>query len=87
MNIRGALDILSFFMYGEWEFYTSVLDSDEIMEEEKKVHDAWIILDENNIDELAIRKHYDRANNRVTEPVRFIDRPHFVAVEVEELPF
>ena len=32
-------------------------------------------------------KHHKRQQNKIDEPVKFIDRPHFIAVETDELPF
>lgn len=87
MTISEAITTLSFYICGDWNFYIYSLTDKELAEEMQDINEAWKVLDENNIPVSAVRKHWQRHENRVAPPVRFIDRPHFIAVEDDELPF
>lgn len=71
----------------DYAFYVSCLPSEEELEEAEEVRDAWVTLSEYGITLADLQKHTTRQVNKPEEPIRFIDRPHFVAIETEDLPF
>ena len=87
MTIREAIEIVSFSMFGDYDFYLSNLFYDERIEEEKEMTEAQKVIDHNKTTIKDLEKHWNRMNNVVPEPVKFIDRPHFITVETDELPF
>ena len=89
MTVSAAINKLVFVMSEDYPFYVDCLFGNEIREEEEEVNEARKALAEAGIeltDEILAKKKARRANV-VPEPTRFIDRPHFKAVETDELPF
>jgi hypothetical protein len=89
MTISAAIDKLFFVASEDYPFYLDCLFGNEVHEEEEEVSEARKTLANAGIkltDELLAKKKARRANV-VPEPTRFIDRPHFKAVEIDELPF
>lgn len=86
MTIREAITKVAFSMSDEWEFYLSVIDTNESIKERNELEEAIKILAKNNINNKAVSKHIARQSNIVSEPIRFIDRA-FRAIETDELPF
>lgn len=87
MDIREAIETLAFRKFGDWGFYVDNLFSDEFIEEMERVKEAEALCKLVGITDDDIRKHWERQNNVMPNPVRFIDRLHFKAVETDDLPF
>jgi len=89
MTISAAIDKLFFVASEDYSFYLDCLFGNEIHEEEEEVNEARKTLSDAGIeltDEILAKKKARRAN-RVPEPIPFINRPHFKAIETNELPF
>lgn len=89
MTISAAIDKLFFVECGDYLFYLDCLSDNEIYEEREEVEEARKTLADAGItltDDLLAKKKARRANY-VPEPIPFIDRPHFIAIETDELPF
>lgn len=89
MNVRNAIAKIMYSMSEEYEFWLDCLETHEMREEIEELKEAYEIVSEHNIvvTKEMVEKRKTRALNRVPEPVRFIDRPHFIPVDVDELPF
>ena len=87
MTIDDAISIVAYSENEEYKLYLCFLDDLEIRKEVNDLNKARKILAENNIGNKAIAKHIERQKNKIPEPVRFIDRIHFKAVDTDELPF
>ena len=87
MNIREAIETLAFKRFGDWKFYVDNLFTDEFIEEMENVKEAETLCKLCGITDDDIRKHWERQNNVVYNPVRFVDRVHFKSVETDDLPF
>lgn len=89
MTVSQAIDKLFFVNCGDYEFYLYNLVGNEYYEELEEVKEAMKTLEDAGIkltDEILAKKK-ERSSNRVPEPIPFIKRPHFKAVETDELPF
>ena len=88
MTLSNAIDKLFFVECGDYPYYLDCLFGVEIYEEQEEVDKARAVFAESglDLDEVLAKKKARRANY-VPEPIPFIDRPHFVAVETDELPF
>lgn len=88
MTIREAMNILSFALFSEdYEMYLYGLFPEEIIQEKKDIETAWAVVENYGLGWNEIKKHWERYNNIAPDPVRFIDRPPFIAVETDQLPF
>lgn len=87
MDIREAIETLAFRRFGNWNFYVDNLFTDEFIEELEKIKEAEKLCALIGITDADIRKHWERQDNIVYNPVRFIDRAPFKAVETDNLPF
>lgn len=89
MTISAAINKLFFVECGDYPFYLDCLFGNEIYEEQEEVDEARKTLADAGIeltDEILAKKKTRRANY-VPEPIPFINRPHFKAIETDELPF
>ena len=89
MTTSAAIDKLFFVECDDYQFYLACLFNNEIYEEQEEVDEAKKTLADTGIeltDEILAKKKARKANF-VPEPIPFINRPHFTAVETDELPF
>jgi len=86
-DIDFAINVLAFQKAVDYELYLSVLTPAEEEKETKDVKTAKDTAKRYNITDEDIEKHCRRELNVVYEPMRFIDKPHFVAIDEDELPF
>ena len=86
-NIDFAINMLAFQKTVDYEFYLSVLTPAEEEREAEDIKTAKDTAKRYNITDEDIEKHCRRELNVVCEPVRFINKPRFTAVETDELPF
>lgn len=88
MTLSNAIDKLFFVECGDYMYYLDCLFDEEVYEEQEEVKEARAVFAESglDLDEVLAKKKARRANY-VSEHIPFIDRPHFVAVETDELPF
>ena len=87
MTIREAISTKASSLDAEYGFYLYHLDENELAKEQDEQRKAEAVLAVNNIGIEAIIKHVNRKKNVVPEPTRFIDRPHFIAIDIDNLPF
>ena len=87
MTLFTAMEKVCFSIFGDYAFFLYHLDSEEIAEEEIKLMEAWSIINAYEINFVGLLKHWKRQSNKPHDSVRFIDRPHFIAVETNQLPF
>lgn len=87
MTIREAINKVTFFIFGDYDFYLSNLFFDEKLEEQEEMKKAWRVLDHNAISITDLKKHWDRINNIVPAPVRFVDRIPPRECKLGDLPF
>jgi len=89
MTISSAIDKIYYSTTEEYEFYLFCLWNNELVEEEEELKEAYEVLSEAGISYTAeiTNKKSLREKNVVPKPILFIDRPHFFAVETDELPF
>lgn len=86
-EIADAVETLDFILssaYCDWLYFASLEEKAELQE---RFETACIVLRWNNIlynDKMREKRKY-RKENRPEEPIRFINRPHFIACEPEEL--
>ena len=88
MSINEAMEHLCFFLFNdEWEFYMYNATEKEEDEENEILVKAFETVESIGIGINEIHKHYVRQGNKMPEPKRFIDKPHFIPVDTEDLPF
>lgn len=83
--IREAIETLSFTLNNDYDLYFYTLNSEEEFAEKQKIEEARNYLVENGVAYDAAFKHYERQKNIEPEPIRFIDKVHFKAVESDQL--
>lgn len=86
-DIEYAIKVLAFQKSVDYGLYLSTLTPAEEKSEAEEIKEAKSIADMYHITDKDIEKHCHRELNVETEPVRFIDKPRFTAVEEDELPF
>jgi len=88
-EIQKAMDKIQWFLSKDYGFYLYHLDPEEVAEEEESIAAAWKTLKKYDIafTKETFDKRQCREDNREKRPVRFIDRPHFKYVDIDELPF
>ena len=87
VDIDEAIDIAAKELHQDWQFYLFCLSPEEETEAVQEIKDALKTLKQYGISNDAIAKHRFRKDNKEDPPIRFIDRPHFIRVETDELPF
>ncbi len=85
-TVDEAIRKIAFTLSDSYNLYLYVLDPNETIEEENQVAEAWKALRQHSIGNDAIQKHIDREANIMSDPVRFIDRHRFVAIDTDDLP-
>lgn len=86
-KIDNAIAKIAFTLQDDYDLYLYVLTPEEEENEKNEIERARNYLASNNIAYDAVFKHHERLINIIPKPIRFIDRPHFKAVETEDLPF
>lgn len=84
-EIDSAIATASRVFENDYALYVYCLSDTEAIEEKEEVEEAFKVLEKYGITNEDVRKHNERINNVVPEPVPFINRPH--PVETDELPF
>ena len=89
MTVSSAINKLCFVTSEEYSFYLDCLFGNEFYEEDEEVNEAKKVLADAGIEltEEIIAKKKERDANRIPEPIPFINRPRFTAVDIDELPF
>jgi len=83
--ICEAINTLAFTLSDDYDLYLYTLTTKEEVAEKQKLEEARNYLFENGVAYDAAFKHYERRNNREPEPIRFVDKVHFKAVESDQL--
>lgn len=86
-KIDNAIKVASRVLSEDFGLYMSCLSNEEELEEAVKLKDAFITLNRYGVPMEDVLLHYKRQLDKPFEPIPFIDRPHFTAVETDELPF
>jgi hypothetical protein len=88
MTLTQAIDKLFFVESVDYLYYLDCLWGREVHEEQEELDEAKRIFSESGLDlDEVLAKKKVRYANRIPEPIRFIDRPHFIAIETDDLPF
>jgi len=74
-------------MASDWLLYLDCLSGQETEATLTVVKHALQVIFAYGLTYADVEKHHKRQQSKTDEPIRFIDRPHFIAVETEELPF
>lgn len=86
-EIDNAIRTASRVLAEDFGLYMSCLSNEEELEEAVELKDAFVTLNRYGIPMEDVQLHHKRQLDKPAEPIPFIKRPHFVAVETDELPF
>lgn len=84
-EIDWAIEVVSCTLR-DYSFYLSCLSPAEKAEELQELNAARDVLKKYYIPFEDVVLHERRQENKPAEPVRFIDRPRFAAIELDDLP-
>ena len=86
-EIDFAISIMAFVLYGDYDAFMYLCDDEqaERMNEHRKR--ASMFIRKHNISDKEIEKHFLRSFNEPNTLIRFIDKPHFIAIDPDKLPF